>query len=48
MNKKLKNIASLLPEGLTEDTVKEIATLVDTIINETVTKRNFIHSFSSG
>jgi len=39
MNKKLKNIASLLPEGLTEDTVKEIATLVDTIINETVTKR---------
>lgn len=39
MNKKVNDIASLLPEGLTEDTVKEIATLVDTIVNESVEKK---------
>ena len=39
MNKNLKNIASLLPEGLTEDTVTEIAGIVDTIINEAVTNK---------
>ena len=39
MNKNLKNIASLLPEGLTEDTVKDIAEIVDTIINEAVTNK---------
>lgn len=36
MNKKLTNIAEVLPEGLDESTVEKIFTLVDSIINEQV------------
>ena len=36
MNKKLTNIAKVLPEGLDESTVEKIFTLVDSIINEQV------------
>ena len=33
---KMENISSLLPEGLTEDTVVEIANIIDTVISEEV------------
>ncbi len=36
---KIKSIAELLPEGLTEDSVTQIAQLVDTVIKEEVNQR---------
>jgi hypothetical protein len=36
---KVKNIAELLPEGLSEDTINHIATLVDLVIKEEVNER---------
>jgi len=39
MKKNLKSIASLLPEGLSEKTITEIATLVETIVTESVKKK---------
>ena len=36
---KVKNIAELLPEGLSEDTINQIATLVDSVIKEEVNER---------
>ncbi len=38
-NKQLESIASLLPEGLTEDALTEIASLVQDCINEEVDKK---------
>ena len=35
---KIKSIAELLPEGLTEETVNQIAELVDVVIKEEVNK----------
>ena len=47
---KMDGITSLLPEGLTEDSVNEIANLVDSVINEQVEARvreleTKVHSF---
>jgi len=47
---KMDGITSLLPEGLTEDSVTEIANLVDSVINEQVEDRvrdleSKVHSF---
>tara|TARA_R110000824_G_scaffold72614_1_gene185212 strand:- start:87 stop:722 length:636 start_codon:yes stop_codon:yes gene_type:complete len=47
---KIENISSLLPEGLTEDTVVEIANIIDTVISEEVDGKvrdleNKVHSF---
>jgi len=39
MNKNVKAIADLLPDGLTEQSVEEIAKLVDTLIKENVDKK---------
>ena len=36
---KIKSIAELLPEGLTEETVNQIAELVDVVIKEEVNDR---------
>ena len=46
----MENISSLLPEGLTEDTVVEIANIIDTVISEEVDGKvrdleNKVHSF---
>ena len=47
---KFDNISKLLPEGLTEDTVSEIATLVGEVITEEVENKvkdleNKVHGF---
>ncbi len=39
MDKTLNSISELLPEGLTESTVKEIFSLMDTVIKEEVAKK---------
>jgi len=39
-NEKVQNIAELLPEGLTEATLNEIAELVNSVINEQVEEQS--------